>query len=321
MEEIKALNASTGQVIPNILMPTMKIFTPLLLKNKASILSIPRKEESYGSHPRQKLDIYLSPQQSDKTPILVFFYGGGLSRGDKIVPMVPESLVYHNLGSFFAQRGITTIVADYRRVNSEFGGEDAVFPSGGEDVSHVMKWLEAFEQKGSGNLVVMGNSAGGVHLSTFLFGPQYLAQRKSLAAGEKGIKFVGGVALGVPFHFKSAEAGRKSVLETYYGDDKGLEEKCPYGLLEAVAKAGKSREETAVPELLLLLGEFDPEDEIVQPMHDFKDLAKKTWGSGVDFRTIKGQNHISPPLTLLTGDVEGEKWGEEVAEWIKGLNK
>lgn len=320
MEEIKALNASVGQSIQDIIVPTMKIFAPLLLKNKASIQSIPRKTESYGSHPRQKLDVYLSPQQSSKTPNLVFFYGGGLSRGDKIIPMVPEGLVYHNLGSFFAQRGITTIVADYRRVNSEFGGEDAVFPSGGDDVSLVMKWLEGFDHKGSGNVVIMGNSAGGVHLSTFLLGPQYLEQRKSLLAGENGVKLVGGVELGVPFHFKSAEAGRKTVLETYYGDDKGLEEKCPYGLLEAVAKTGKSREETGVPELLLLLGQFDPEDEIAQPMFDFEGLAQKTWDSGVDLRLIQGQNHISPPLTLLAGEVEGEKWGEEVAEWIQGLN-
>src|SRR5258708_2147482 len=143
MDQIQALDASTGQSIPNILMPTMKIFTPLLLKNKEAILSIPRKEQYYGPHPRQKLDIYLSPTPSPNSPILVYFYGGGLIRGDKIVPMILDGLLYHNLGTFFAKRGITTIVADYRRVNSEFGGEDAVFPSGGDDVSLVMKWLEA----------------------------------------------------------------------------------------------------------------------------------------------------------------------------------
>ena len=240
-------------------------------------------------------------------------------RGDKIVPVVPGGLVYHNLGSFFAKRGITTVIADYRRVNSEFGGEDAVFPSGGEDVSLVMKWLEGFSHKGSGNMVVLGNSAGGVHFSSFLLGPQFLEQRMSLAASKNGIKFAGGIELGVPFHFKSAQAGRKEVLETYYGDAKGLEEKSPHGLLEAVRKTGKSREETGVPKVLLLLGEFDPEDEIGQPMRDFADLGEKTWGTGVELKTIKGHNHVSPPIALMSGDVEGEKWGEEVAEWIKGL--
>ena len=81
-----------------------------------------------------------------------------------------------------------------------------------------------------------------------------------------------------------------------------------------------SREETGVPKLLLLLGEFDPEDEIGQSMRDFAELGEKTWGSGVEFRTIKGHNHVSPPPALMSGDVDGEKWGEEVAAWIKGLN-
>lgn len=302
-------------------MPTIKTITPLLLKNKEAILSTPKREESYGPHPRQKLDIYLSAQESDKTPILVFFYGGGLIRGDKTVPMVPDGLIYHNLGSFFAQRGITTIVADYRRVNSSFGGEDAVFPSGGDDVSLVMKWLEGFEHKGSGNVVAMGNSAGGVHLSTFLLAPQYLEQRTSLASGERGIKFVGAVNMAVPFHFKAAEAERSDVLVTYFGSSEGIEVKCPYGLLEAVEKMGKSREELGVPDVLVLLGEFDPDNEIGQPTHDFADLGVKIWGIGVELKILEGQNHISPPLFLMTGDVVGEKWGEDVAEWIKGLNK
>jgi hypothetical protein len=320
MEQLKELDTSTGRGIQDILMPTFKIFAPLLLQNKETILSVPRKEESYGPHPRQKLDVYLPPNSSASTPILVFFYGGGLVRGDKIVPQFPGGLLYHNLGAFYAKRGITTIVADYRRVNSEFGGEDAVFPSGGEDVSLVFKWLEGFSQKGSGNVVAMGNSAGGVHLSTFLLSPQFLEQRKSLASGEKGIKLVGGVELGVPFHFKSSDLGRAETLLTYYGDKKGIEEKSVYGLLEAVGKTGLSREETAVPKLLLLLGEFDPDNEIVEPVRDFSELEKKTWGS-TELRIVEGHNHISPPQGLMTGDAKAEKWGEDVAEWIMALNK
>jgi len=319
MDAIKALNESTGQAIQAILMPTIKITTPLLLKNKEAILSTPRKEESYGSHPRQKLDIYLPAEKSAKSPLLVFFYGGGLIMGDKIVPGIPGELLYHNLGSFFAQRGITTIIADYRRVNSQFGGEDAVYPSGGDDVSLVMKWLEGFEHKGSGNVVIMGNSAGGMHLSTFLLAPQYLEQRKHLAAGERGIKFVGAVELGVPFHFKSTEAGFAHTLEAYYGDTTGIKEKCPYGLLEAIAKAGKSREEVGVPSVLLLLAEFDP-DEIGQAIHDFADLGKKMWGTGIELKILKGHNHISPPPFLMSGVAEAEIWAEDVAQWIKRLN-
>ena len=320
MDAIKALDEATGRSIHDILTPTMQILVPLLLKNKEAILSVPRREESYGPYPRQKLDVYLPFQESDKNPLLVFFHGGGLIRGDKIAPTVPEHLLYHNLGSFFAQKGITTIVANYRRVNSPSGGEDAVYPSGGDDVSLVLKWLEGFEHKGSGNVVIMGNSAGGVHVSTFLLRPQYLEQRKSLAARENGIKVVGTVLCSVPAHFKFAEARRNTVLETYYGNVASMEKHCPFGLLEAVGKTGKTGKEIGVTELLFLLGEYDPEDEIGRPFRDFADLAKKICGPRVDLKLLKGHNHISPPPTLMTGDMEGEQWGVDLADRIKLLN-
>ena len=81
-----------------------------------------------------------------------------------------------------------------------------------------------------------------------------------------------------------------------------------------------SREETGVPKLLFLLGEFDPVDEIEQPMSDFATLLEKTWGTGVEFKTIKGHNHISPAAALMSGDHEGDQWAEGVAEWIKSLS-
>jgi len=142
MEDLKTLNASAGQSIPAVLMPTFGIWTPHLLKNKDAIKAVSPTTSSYGSHPRQELDIYKATSDSAKTPILVFFHGGGLIRGDKAPPQFPEGLVYANLGVFFATRGITTIVPNYRLVNSPFGGHDAVFPSGGEDVSLVLKYLE-----------------------------------------------------------------------------------------------------------------------------------------------------------------------------------
>lgn len=318
MNQIKVLNESTGRTTQNIVERTMDIFTPHLLKNKETIFSIPRKEESYGSHFRQKLDIYRPPQTMNNSPVLVFLYGGGFVDGDKISA---NGLFYHNVGSFFARRGITTVIPDYRRVSSALGCEDAIFPSGGEDVSLVMKWLENFDHKGSGNVFIMGSSTGGVHLSNFLLGTQFLEQRRALASGERHIVFKGAIELGVPFHFKSATEERTAVLERYYGSREGIDRKCPLGMLEAVRETGMSREDTAVPNVLLLLGEFDSKDEIARPMYDFAALRTKTWGTGVEFKMIKGHNHISPLLALMSGDVEGERWGEDVAEWILLLNQ
>jgi hypothetical protein len=297
----------------------MDIFTPRLVKNKEAIFAIPRQEEPYGRHIRQKLDIYHPPQTMHDSPVLVFLYGGGFSDGDRISA---NGLLYHNVGSFFARKGITTVIPDIRRISTPFGGEGATFPSGGEDVSLVMKWLESFDHKGSGNVFIMGSSTGGVHLSNFILGPQFLEQRRALANGKRGIVFKGGIELGVPFHFKSATEGdRATALEKYYGSREDIDRKCPLGLLEAVKETGMSREETAVPKVLLLLGEFDSEAEIAQPMHDFAALRTKIWGNGVEFKVIKGHDHISPLQALMSGDVEGERWGEDVVEWIQGLNQ
>ncbi|KAF4636309.1 hypothetical protein G7Y89_g1789 [Cudoniella acicularis] len=321
MEQVRALHAQFGPEIYTILEKTFAIYTPLLVSNKNTILSIPRVEKPYGPHPRQKLDIYSSPSAPKDAPILVFFYGGGLIFGDKISPTVPDGLLYANLGSFFAARGITTILPDYRRVNSPFGGEDAVYPSGGEDVSLALKWIEEnyIAEGEKREVFIMGNSAGGVHISTFLFEDVFLAQRKRYAKAEGGKIFLkGAVELAVPLHFGEAQQARADMLVNYYGSVEGSRGKCAYGLMEKLVGEGKSREDAAVPKVLCLVGEMDPEDEITRPMKEFVALWKEKWGEEtIDLETLEGHNHISPPWALNAGEKEGEAWGEDLVKWLK----
>ncbi|KUJ15464.1 alpha/beta-hydrolase [Mollisia scopiformis] len=325
MEAIASLNTTAGQSIPSILPPTFKIFAPLLSSHASTIKSIPSREVSYGTHPRQKLDIYTPPSSSSSasSPILIFLHGGGLVRGDKSSPQMPGNLVYANVGAFFALRGFTTLVMNYRRVDSSAPGcqvgEHAQFPSGGEDVSEALKWVEkefGGGEEGKRDVFLVGNSAGGVHASTFVLGEKFAEQRKSLVSGKGGVVLRGLVNVAVPCHFRRAEEGRSEVLKAYYGDTKEVEERCVFGLLEAVMKSGKSREEVGVPACLAVLGEFDPEDEICEPMEDFVKLWE-SWGDGIESLKAEGHNHISPPMALCSGDVKGEKWGEDVVAWIK----
>lgn len=94
---------SFGRSIFPALMPTMKAYSELHEKNRAAIESTPREEFQYGSHPRQKLDVYTPAKTSDSTPIFLFLYGGGLSRGDKRMasPPTAKGLVYANIGHYF----------------------------------------------------------------------------------------------------------------------------------------------------------------------------------------------------------------------------
>lgn len=322
MDEIRDLNTSSGQSITAILPSTFKIFAPHLLKNKSAIKSIPSTTHAYGSHPRQELDVYRSPTDTLSTPILIFFHGGGLIRGDKISPQIPENLVYANVGSFFAQRGITTVIPNYRRVDFQGGGEGAVFPSGGEDVALVLEWLEGFFEEGRREVYLLGNSAGGIHVSTFLLHEGFREQRMRYGAETgKGIVVKGMADLAVPCHFEDAEKSRGEVLKKYYGDEEDVKGKCVCGLLESVGKSGKGREEMAIPgKIWMGIGEFDPEDEIAGPMKAFAGKWKEVFGEeGLTVEILKGHNHISPPMSLMSGDKEGEKWGEDLVKWIKDV--
>jgi len=167
MDQIAKLNS---KVIPLILEPTFKILSPLLIVNQSRILSVPRETRRYGAYPRQTLDIY-SPLAgfTGSTPIVIFLYGGGLTRGDKILTDIPQSLMYHNLGTFFPLRSFTIIIPDYRRVGDpKVGtGEGATYPSGGEDVAAVLEWLHSASYplqslNKQHDVFIVGNSAGEV---------------------------------------------------------------------------------------------------------------------------------------------------------------
>jgi hypothetical protein len=106
MDQFKALHATHGDGITDVLRPTKELCISILVKNKDAILAIKPRTEQYGSHPRQKLDVYSSSTSDPQGPILVFLYGGGLIFGDKIDPTVSDGLIYHNFGTFFASRGI-----------------------------------------------------------------------------------------------------------------------------------------------------------------------------------------------------------------------
>ncbi|OBT92817.1 hypothetical protein VE01_09042 [Pseudogymnoascus verrucosus] len=330
-----------SKAIASIFMPTVEAFKPLLLANKSEILSVPSTTYTYGQHKRQQLDVYEECTNSPSSPIILFFYGGGLNRGDKIMPLVPSSLVYHNFGAFFAKRGFTMIVADYRRVTDvALGtGEDAVFPSGGEDVRAVLDWLESTYLPSCGDkaqkkrdVFLMGNSAGGVHVSTYLLDARFENRRYALRQSQL-CSLRGAALISVPFDFKAATPDRSEILQTYYPPHlSGTQQEsshdlfCPNGLLRAL----KTRKESmgtleiarnGMPDILVTLGEFDPEDEIVETNDRFFSLWDDCFGSGqgIELKRMGGHNHISPPFSLMCGDKKAEEWAENVVEWMKNL--
>ncbi|UJO14119.1 uncharacterized protein CLAFUR5_02547 [Fulvia fulva] len=315
---------SFGTSISDIIGPTLKTYEPLLLHNASQIHSLKKETHPYGPHSRQQLDLYHCPNPTiinGRRAILIFLYGGGLIHGSKTLPGYAQDLCHANIASFFAEKfGYSTVVPDYRLVNQH----DAKFPSGGEDVAVAVEWVvknaERFGKEPV-DLFVMGNSAGGVHLSTLLLHPDFVATRAKVL-DEGHVRLRGTILLSVPFHFRKALQNRQDVLETYFGDH---ESKSPLGLLRSAREAGGLDILQSKLRVFVLNGELDPEDEIMKPRDDFVEewmkigSAESRMALAVDF--MRGQNHISPFCSLGTGIEREEAWGHQVGAFCTDIRR
>lgn len=142
----------------DIAIATGKLYAPLLAKMPTDgVKVIP--DQAYGPDTRNKLDVYRPERRRAKrAPIVVFLHGGGFARGDK--------RRYANLGTYFARHGVIGMIANYR-----FAPENK-WPSGAEDIALVIKWIRKNGAKFGGDarrVFLMGNSAGAVHVATYVF--------------------------------------------------------------------------------------------------------------------------------------------------------
>ncbi|KAF4423106.1 hypothetical protein FACUT_10574 [Fusarium acutatum] len=310
---------SLGTDIQDVLSPTVQIYTELLQQNVSAIHSVSKDREmyQYGQHPRQNLDIYTPKEGSANSPIILWAHGGGLVAGDKNLP-IPGDLVYSNVGYFFASRGFTTVLINYRLVNSH----DAKFPSGGEDIAAAIEWLITYFQGQSRDLFGLGNSAGGIHWSTFLFHSAFGSTMHKATTGD-GIRLRGVTLLSVPFEFSKSAASRAEVLQTYFGDD--VAGRCPYGLMNSADDSVWGPLERGKVQIHVGSFSLDPEDEILFPVRRFiATWQKKRLVSSKPKLLIsnwEGHNHISPFLALGTDITREEAWGNELVEWMKEIAK
>ena len=225
--------------------------------------------------------------------------------------------MYANVGHFFAENlGCKVVVPDYRLISHQ-----ARFPSGGEDLELVIKWVReqiAPSSKTPLDLYILGNSAGGIHLSTYLLAPQFAASRQDiLGKGLSDINLRGVILLAVPFHFDKATADRAETLSAYYGNE--VRQRSPLGLLRVCKEDGFIGKLKGVS-IVVATGSLDPQNEILLPNDDF---VKEWHDTGIDNMSrlnLEGHNHISPVLSLGTGLDAEERWGKQVIDFISNTS-
>ena len=146
----------------------------------------------YGDQPRQKLDVYMPGQSlADKaltrggTPLVVFFYGGSWSSGDRAD--------YRFVGEALAAQGIAVVVADYRL------SPEVRYPVFLQDSAMATRWAFDNAQKYGADptrIFVMGHSAGAYNAAMMALDKRWLG-----GAGLSPSRLAGWIGLAGPYDF------------------------------------------------------------------------------------------------------------------------
>jgi len=197
------------------------------------------------------LDVY-TPTGARNAPVVVFFYGGRWSEGDK--------LMYKFVGQALASRGIVAVVPNFRLYPA------ARFPAFVEDAATAVKWTKsniASYGGDSGKLFVMGHSSG-AHIAAMLaLNEGYLKQVGGSRSWLKGM-----IGLAGPYNFLPIEDPE---LRDIFGPPEKFEQSQPIFFVD-----GQN------PPLLLLHGE---DDKIVW-VANTRSLAKAVAAAGGPVETV-----------------------------------
>jgi triacylglycerol lipase len=227
---------------------------------------------AYGPDPRHRLDLYRE-QNIENAPVFVFVHGGGFIMGDKRSAQGP---FYRNVGDYAARQGWIGVVPTYPLA------PDHPWPAGPEALKRVVEWIGANVAEYGGDperIVLSGQSAGAVHVASYLAHPAYHAVP---GGGVRGAVLMSGL-------YDTTVGEANDNHRAYYGTDAAryAEANCLPGLLS-----------TQTP-LCFTVSEFDP------PM--FQAEAARTvgaWGEAKggfpEMHYLVGHNHLTPSQSLGT---------------------
>ncbi|MBC7608937.1 MAG: alpha/beta hydrolase [Polaromonas sp.] len=140
---------------------------------------------AYGPDARQRMDIYRPREPLRNAPLVIFFYGGSWSSG--------ERADYRFVGEALASQGIVTLVADYR-LSPAFR-----YPAFVNDSAKAVRWaFEHAQEYGAdpARVFVMGHSAGAYNAAMIALDKRWL-QAEGLAPS----RLAGWIGLAGPYDF------------------------------------------------------------------------------------------------------------------------
>ena len=168
-------------------LPLLASCSPLALVNGLAPSRTYRASvgHSYGAHQRQRLDVYRPAEQLERSPLVVFFYGGNWKSGARAD--------YLFVGEALASRGFVALIPDYRL------HPEVRFPAFLEDCAQAVAWaLSHANQAGADprQVFLMGHSAGAYNAAMLALDARYLR-----AAGVSQGQIRGWIGLAGPYDF------------------------------------------------------------------------------------------------------------------------
>lgn len=164
------------------------------------------REYSYGSHPKQALDVYL-PRNPQNAPVLVMLHGGGWHVGDKANSKVAgaKAKYWNGEGEIFVS------------VNTRLMPDAAPLDQA-RDLARAMAYVQKNAASWGGDpnkMILMGHSSGG-HIAALLSTRQDL-QRAAGLSGWDGTVILDSLAYDVPTMMRSDSSKAKSAA---FGQDR-----------------------------------------------------------------------------------------------------
>jgi triacylglycerol lipase len=232
--------------------------------------TIEEEDFRYGPDERHRLDLYRQ-QNLEDAPIFVFVHGGGFIMGDKRSEQGP---FYRNVGDFAARHGWIGVVPTYPLAPNH------PWPAGAQAVAGVVEWIHAHAAEYGGDpkrIVLSGQSAGAVHVASYVAHSQYHAQP---GGGVRGAVLMSGL-------YDTTASEPNDNHRAYYGIDaaKYAEASCLPGLLS-----------TDLP-LCFTVSEYDPQAFQVEAARTVAAWGEAK-GSFPEMHYLVGHNHLTPSQSL-----------------------
>ncbi|KAJ6062437.1 hypothetical protein N7499_011300 [Penicillium canescens] len=273
-----------------------KLYDPFYPKPPSNVTVI--RDQRYGPAERNMLDVFVPNGDDLAKPVVMYVHGGGFFSGDK---MWTEK-VYSNIGWFFAQHGIITVVVNHRLV------PHVQYPGGADDMQLAREWIynhisSATYGYGSVDKVVLfGHSSGGAHVAMNLYSASDIvgAPSRPLFPPVAGV-----IYLSVPFWYDRRKPMRQKTIRSYYGSDSEdvWGPKSALGLFQALPQNSPMINSQKIP---VYLGSVEWEvSETIDAHLKFFDAYRaksKPLGTLPLFHVLKRHNHISNVLSIGTED-------------------